>query len=73
MRELIDMLISTVHISAEAAAAHGNDLVSIGLAVYLKSFQGALHDIVKGGGERLYSHRCPAVGEEDAVGLSCKQ
>jgi hypothetical protein len=42
MRELIDMFIPLVHISAEAAAANGNDLVSLSLAVFLKSFQGWL-------------------------------
>lgn len=42
MRELIDMFIPLVNISAEAAAANGNDLVSLALAVFLKSFQGWL-------------------------------
>ena len=40
MRELIEMFIPLVHISSEAAAANGSELVSLSLAVFLKSFQG---------------------------------
>lgn len=39
LRELVDMLTPTVQVSPEATVAHGSELISLALAVFLRSFQ----------------------------------